>query len=200
MTRSGVMVERRDTTTCEFALAKDKLNLLDWLGLRRTPDYSKARWLGGLISVAVIGVMLVLVGLISYQFFVAVSGLKDFVDAQAQSAAIRNTGLILAAVVGVPFLIWRSVVAQKQADTAEEALLNDKINAAADDLHARRLVTMNPTEKQGRWDYHQDDIVRRNAAIDRLFGLAGESPEIAPRIARMLGVYVRELSAENPRT
>lgn len=114
-------------------------------------------------------------------------------------ALVKLTALTatLGAVVVLPITMQRLRLTRQQADTAAEALLNDKINTAADDLHARRLVTMNPTEKQDRWDYHQDDIVRRNAAIDRLFGLAEESPDIAPRIARMLCVYVRELSAEN---
>jgi len=174
-----------------------KPTLIDWLGLRREPDFSRARWLGGLISVSVVLVVLVLVGLTGFQFFKAVAGLSEFASAEAHSSAIRNSGLVLAAVIGVPFLVWRTVVAQKLADTAEESLFNDKINAAADDLHARRLVTMNPDEKENRWDYWQDDIVKRNAAIDRLEGLVRERPDTAERIARMLSIYVRELSAEN---
>lgn len=185
----------------EIALAKDKPTLLDWLGLRREPDFSKARWLGGLFGAMVIGagfVGLVLVGLAAFRFLAALTGLDDFADAESQSAAIRNIGLVLAAIIGLPFLVWRSVVAQKQVDTAAEALFNDKINAAADDLHARRLATMNPGENENRWDCWQDDIVRRNAAIDRLEGLAIEQPDVAPRIARLLSIYVRELSGEHP--
>jgi uncharacterized protein YjbI with pentapeptide repeats len=176
---------------------KDKATFLDWLGLRREPDFSRLRGLGGLICVAVIVFLVITVGAIAIQFFEAATGLGAFGDAEARSTVIRNIGLVLAAVVGLPFLIWRSVVAQKQVDVAEQGLFNDKINAAANDLHARRLVTMNPDERENRWDYWQDDIVKRNAAIDRLEGLVRENPETAERISRLLCIYLRELSAEN---
>ena len=56
-------------------MRKDKPILRDWLGLRREPDFKKARWLGGLITIILVGVTLVLVGLTVFQFFMAVSGL-----------------------------------------------------------------------------------------------------------------------------
>jgi len=43
-----------------------------------------------------------------------------------------------------------------------------------------------------------DDLVTRNAAIDRLEGLPEERPEAVRRIARMLSVCVRESSREYP--
>ena len=46
---------------------------------------------------------------------------------------------------------------------------------------------------QNGWE---DDVTRRNGAIDRFLGLAKEEPAAAPRIARMLLVYVKELSRE----
>jgi uncharacterized protein YjbI with pentapeptide repeats len=53
-----------------------------------------------------------------------------------------------------------------------------------------------------RWDGAQniweDDITRRNAAIDRLEGLVSERPDTAARVSRLLSVYVRELSREHP--
>jgi uncharacterized protein YjbI with pentapeptide repeats len=176
---------------------KDKATFLDWLGLRREPDFSRLRGLGGLICVAVIVFLVITVGAIAIQFFEAATGLGAFGDAEARSSVIRNIGLVLAAVVGLPFLVWRSVVAQKQVDVAEQGLFNDKINAAANDLHARRLVTQNPHKTDFRWNYWQDDIVKRNAAIDRLEGLVRENSEVAERISRLLSIYLRELSAEN---
>jgi len=103
----------------------------------------------------------------------------------------------IGAIFTLVFAYIRSFATERQTRATEESLFNDKINAAADDLHARRQVTKSPDEKDNHWDYWQDDIVRRNAAIDRLEGLAIERPDIAPRIARMLSIYVRELSAEN---
>ncbi len=111
-------------------------------------------------------------------------------------------GTLLAAILGAPLIVWRSWVAQKTAAIAEESLFNDKINAAATDLAARRQVTRVVKDKDGietvltEWE---DDLVTRAAAIDRLEGLAIEAMERddyppAQRIARMLSIYVRELS------
>ncbi|MEL7091860.1 MAG: pentapeptide repeat-containing protein, partial [Pseudomonadota bacterium] len=112
---------------------------------------------------------------------------------------LRIAGLttVLGAVIALPFTIIRLQLNQKQTQTAQESLFNDKINEATKGLYARRQVTK-WHRKDGYTDHWQDDIVQRNAAIDRLEGLANEEPEEVPRIARLLSVYVRELSAEVP--
>ncbi|GAA5072132.1 pentapeptide repeat-containing protein [Roseibacterium beibuensis] len=132
--------------------------------------------------------------------------------ADASPNTTLGLGALLVALIGAPFLIWRTVVAQKTLDTAQrqtdlqdEALFNDKINAAATDLAARRQVTR-IVQQDGKdvvlteWE---DDLVTRAAAIDRLEGLALEAMDrgdFAPaqRIARMLSIYVQELSLDHP--
>ncbi|UWQ92888.1 pentapeptide repeat-containing protein [Rhodobacteraceae bacterium M382] len=173
-------------------MAKPTRKIGDWLGFRQIPDFTKARWLGGLISVTGSLILITFVALVFWEFFLALTGLAGFADAESQSAAIRNIGLVVAAMIGVPFVIWRTAVAQKQVDTAQESLFNDKINAASEDLHAMRQIWK---DGENIWE---DDIVRRNAAIDRLEGLTNERPDIAPRISRLLCVYVRELSKVFP--
>lgn len=94
--------------------------------------------------------------------------------------------------------------ARKEAALKEEALFNDKINAAAKDLAARRQVT-EPAEQDGKQTFvtkWEDDLVTRAAAIDRLEGLAIDAINQADypparRIARMLSNYLNELSKEN---
>ena len=54
---------------------------------------------------------------------------------------------------------------------------------------------------RGPWEFkneEEDDLVTRAAAIDRLEGLAHERHQETPRIARLLSVYVRELSRDYP--
>ena len=98
----------------------------------------------------------------------------------------------LGAVVALPFTLVRLTYARRQTETATQALFNDKINAAVSDLHAQRQITKwDKPEYPTGWE---DDVTRINGAIDRLLGLAKEEPESAPRIARMLSVYVKELS------
>lgn len=111
----------------------------------------------------------------------------------AKLAALTAT---LGAVVALPFTLVRLGLNRKQTETATEALFNDKIDNAVSDLHAQRQVTkwLDGIAQNG-WE---DDVTRRNGAIDRLLGLAMEEREAAPRIARMLSVYVKELTREFP--
>ncbi|MBY4895120.1 pentapeptide repeat-containing protein [Rhodobacteraceae bacterium N5(2021)] len=128
------------------------------------------------------------------------------VTAPTQPRAGLAFGTLLAAILGAPFIIWRSWIAAKQTAVAEESLFNDKINAAAQDLAARRQVTK-AVAPGGSYEKHQDfwedDLVTRAAAIDRLEGLAleamarGDYPP-AQRIARMLSIYLQELSRAYP--
>ncbi len=113
----------------------------------------------------------------------------------AKMAALTAT---LGAVVALPFTLIRLTFTRTQTETAVEALFNDKINAAVEDLYAQRQISVPVTdgEKQSHESIWQDDVTRRNGAIDRLEGLVQESPTSAERVARMLSVYVRELSQE----
>jgi hypothetical protein len=103
---------------------------------------------------------------------------------------------VLAAVVAFPLTVVRLRLSREDSETTKDSLYNDKINAALSDLHAQRQVTLK--ENGARETVWQDDIIRRAGAIDRLEALAHERPAMAPRIAAMLCVYVRELSREVP--
>jgi uncharacterized protein YjbI with pentapeptide repeats len=165
---------------------------LDGLNVARTPTL---RWL--LVALLFVGPFLALI-------FAAVSLELALAVIQRDHEAVRNLGLLLTGVIGAGLVAWRNWTASRQADLQDEALFNDKINAAAEDLAARRQVTRRITVTKGRetekkvlteW---QDDVVTRSAAIDRLESLAREraqvDPTIVPRIASLLSVYVRELS------
>ena len=104
---------------------------------------------------------------------------------------------VLGATVALPFTIIRLRLTNEQTRHAENVLFNTKLNEAVESLHARYQVT----ERQGKDHYvdiWKDDIIKRNGAIDRLETLAIERPEEAPRIARTLCVYLRELTREYP--
>ena len=112
---------------------------------------------------------------------------------------------VLGALVALPLSLVRIGLTRAQNETADDALYNEKMNAAVADLHAQRQVTAWYTNKQGPqrgqkraengW---QDDITRRNGAIDTLRGLATNRPELLERIDQMLSVYLRELTREYP--
>ncbi|MBU2963701.1 pentapeptide repeat-containing protein, partial [Citreicella sp. C3M06] len=119
----------------------------------------------------------------------------------AQMAALAT---LLSAVIALPITLNRLRLARQQTRLADETLFNQKITEAAADLHAQRQITIEPDSPEGSpFNGWEDDIVRRNAAIDRLEGLLRERSEIRPdkptaeRLARLLSVYVRELSREH---
>ncbi|WP_321362973.1 pentapeptide repeat-containing protein [uncultured Celeribacter sp.] len=104
-------------------------------------------------------------------------------------AKITALTAVLGALVALPFTALRLKLTTEQNRHNQDVLYNEKLHNALDDLHARRQLS------DGQWE---DDIIRRNGAIDRLEALVQERPEMAPRISRMLCVYAREISREYP--
>ena len=125
----------------------------------------------------------------------------DFRFRLAQMAALAG---VLGAVVALPLTLNRLRLTRESNETAREALFNQKITEAAADLHAQRQVTKHDGNGKAQFNGWEDDVARRNAAIDRLEGLVRERSETAPdkataeRVARLLSVYLRELSREYP--
>jgi hypothetical protein len=164
----------------------------------------------GIYVIGLVFAVLFLLALVAA--FLAVVDVITGVVSQRPGGVSFGIGALLVALLGAPFLIWRTVVAQRTLEATqrqtvlqEEAQFNDKINAAATDLAARRQVTRivgYGAQKRILTEW-QDDLVTRAAAIDRLEGLAQEAIERddyppAQRIARMLSIYVQELSREYP--
>lgn len=172
-------------------------SLVTWLGMTQTPDWSCAKPLGALIGAS-------LVALFTFAYVAAFAvAIFAITSVFGENAAGPNLGVgtLIAALLGAPFLIWRTAVAQKTVDLTAASQFNEKINAAIQDLYSQRQVTREDPNGDGRffngWD---DDVIKRNAAIDRLLGLAEEAaaknPKEVGRIASMLSVYVRELSKQ----
>ncbi|MBT9382280.1 hypothetical protein KM176_00270 [Pseudooceanicola sp. CBS1P-1] len=91
--------------------------------------------LAALLGLSVLRVLVELLG----QFGQALEG-TGYAARDAQSEAVRNYGLALAAVIGVIFAIWRALVAQKQVHVAEQGLTTDRINKAVEGLGADKVV------------------------------------------------------------
>jgi hypothetical protein len=66
--------------------------------------------------------------------------LSQNLNANPTSEDIRNLGLAAGAMIGIPFLIWRSIVAQKQVDVSEQGHITDRINKAVEGLGAEKSV------------------------------------------------------------
>lgn len=171
--------------------------LRERLGIRRMPVWSFI--LGAVLWVGIVTVLTAgLFGLIIDVLSDAVPR-RDVSDDvwEFRFKLVQLTALttVLGAAIALPLTMARLRLTRRTNKTAEEALFNDKINEATKGLYARRQVSKQIAN--GTYDDHwHDDIVQRNAAINRLEGLAQEKPTEVPRIARLLSVYVRELSAE----
>ncbi len=113
-------------------MAERKPTVWDWLGFTLHPDFAKARALGRLIGVVMfLAAVVILIGPLARLFQAIWVG---------DDEAVRNLGFLLAALIGAPFVIWRSVVAQKQANIAEDDLTTDLINKAVEGLGAQKEV------------------------------------------------------------
>ena len=58
---------------------------------------------------------------------------------ESWSAIIRNFGLVIAAGIALPLAIWRSIVAARQATTAQGGLLNERYQKGAEMLGSKVL-------------------------------------------------------------
>ena len=58
---------------------------------------------------------------------------------ESGSTTVRNIGLVIAALVALPLAIWRSLVAQRHADTAQQNLLNERYQQGAEMLGSEVL-------------------------------------------------------------
>ena len=60
---------------------------------------------------------------------------------ESHGEALRNLALLVAALIGLPLAIWRSIVAQLQVNTAERGLLHDRYQRSAAMLGSDILAT-----------------------------------------------------------
>ena len=195
-----------------FILVMMAFNFAGLLTLKFSQQFRSAAWwrrhyvmfiLFAAMTLAVSAINLYLIDI-----GISVVGLVDILrdsigEPKTTPQDFRNLGTAVALLMGVLaasatifFSIIRVWINERTASAAEEALFNDKINAAFSDLHAQRQVTK--WYKKVAQNVWESDITRRNGAIDRLLGLATQEPDAAPRIARILSVYVKELSREFP--
>ncbi|GGX48395.1 hypothetical protein GCM10007385_15390 [Tateyamaria omphalii] len=159
------------------------------LGLGRIPPV--AMLVGLIIYLTLVGILLLgLLGMI-------IATLEAFGRTSDQLFYVLRIGgltAVLGAVIAFPLTLVR-------LGLARESLLNDKIGEATKGLYARRQVTK-AVVPSGSYKLHQDfwedDVVQRNAAIDRLEGLAYENTKEIARIASLLSVYVREIGSVLP--
>jgi uncharacterized protein YjbI with pentapeptide repeats len=186
--------------------------LQDWLGLRVKPDFTKARPLGalaGALLVLVLGALaLGALGALA-AFLAAVLHLGPYAEGPTDEA-IRNIGLVLAAAFGAPFVAWRSMVAQRQANTAEQGLITDRITKAVAGLGTEKSSKRQRRNTKGKLVYvdgpdgepdlkqpifeevSEPNLEVRIGAIYALERISQDSPRDHVQIMEILCAYIRE--------
>ena len=121
----------------------------------------------------------------------------DFRFALAKLTAITA---VIGALIAFPFTVWRIRLTREQVKLTDASLFNEKFSAAATGLAARKQVTQIAKKDDSKTVLTEwaDDLVSRAIAIEQLEGLAKERPAEAPRIARILSVYLAEVSRDHP--
>ncbi|WP_417242465.1 hypothetical protein [Celeribacter sp.] len=103
---------------------------------------------------------------------------------------------VLGALIALPFTMLKLKHTAAQTRHAANVLFNEKLNDATADLYAR--YQKSETKDDQHVDVWHDDIIRRNGAIDRLGALVADEPRMAPRVARILSIYLKEMSDAHP--
>lgn len=129
--------------------AKD---LLDWLGARALPDFTKGRWIGA-------GVGVLLVGLFALALLAAGLVLVHTIG-QAMNPATEGpnlgAGALIAALLGAPFVIWGTWLKYQTVRYQKEGHITDRINKAVEMLGAEKVVKKHHMNSAGKKVYEKD--------------------------------------------
>ena len=104
-------------TTCLLVTGITAMVVAVW------PVRDPFRWIGAIYGVLAIGLYL------SWFYWEDLHG-----DIDSVSTTVRNLGLIIGGIIAMLLAVWRSTVAERQANTAQQSLLNERYQRAAEML------------------------------------------------------------------
>ena len=171
MTEATLLTDKNNTT-----------NLVRWLGFPTNFDYRKWPKLGVITGCALGFTFSAALFISAIQFFSAAFGASNSPTIHADA---RNYALILAALLSIPFVIWRVLIAQKQADIAEQGLITDRINKAVEQLGAEKTIWVDGDQQS------VPNLEVRLGAIYALERIAQDSLRDHIPVMEILCAYVR---------
>ncbi len=118
---------------------QEQPSFLNWLGFTHTPDFRKARWLGPILG-ALLAVFVAI--LFAGAGWAAFRTLWIGGDSHAANAAAGGlgAGALIVAVLGAPFLFWRTWIAQQTQRFQKEGHITDRITKAVEQLGVEKTV------------------------------------------------------------
>lgn len=111
---------RTDLSVLDSVVA---VTCLIWIGFSTREKWDWVLWITAIATILAIGVTL------SWVYWEVLHGDQDSV-----STTFRNLGLLIGGAIAILLAVWRSVVAERQADTASESLLNERYQKGAEML------------------------------------------------------------------
>lgn len=167
-------------------------DFLTWIGARTVFNPLRHRYVGrvvGAVLACFIFLWLLGVAIVSVQF---ASTLWD-VKLDTSRDRLRNLGWVLTGMIGVPFLIWRSVTAWAMARTNHQGLLTERLVKSVEQLGATRPGNYRPTHIGG--SSSAIDVPCMEARLSALFSLeriALDSEKDHISVMETLCSYIRE--------
>lgn len=120
--------------------------------------------------------------------------LEDFFSNSFSGDIVRNIGWFLGAVFGLPFLVWRSYVAHRQVQVAEQGQITERFSRAIEGLGATRVV------KRAVEPYRREDAPAETSGVVDVTSYIGSGELLAPNVEVRLGsIYALErVSRDSP--
>ncbi len=134
--------------------APDKApNLIEWLGFSISPDFSRARFLGGTFGVILCLLFFLCVVAV---FTIVISSIVTAFD-PASSGPNLGAGALIAAILAAPFVIWRTHIAQRTVDLQHQGQITDRISKAVEQLGAEKTIKRQLRNRKGTLLFENDD-------------------------------------------
>ena len=105
------------------------LSYLVWLSFSTRKKWDWVLWIIKIATVLAIGVTL------AWENWEVLHSEQDSV-----STTVRNLGLVIGGVIAILLAVWRSIVAERQAETAQQSLMNERYQKGAEMLGNEALA------------------------------------------------------------
>jgi len=121
-------------------------DLLDWLGLKSSPDWGVAkplgRFSGFIVSLAILVIPLLVLGALIAAGAVIGSTIYNVFNAAPNIPSSPNlgAGALIAALLGAPFVIWGTYIKYQSLGFQREGHITDRISKAVEQLGAEKSV------------------------------------------------------------
>ncbi|MEM9853522.1 MAG: pentapeptide repeat-containing protein [Pseudomonadota bacterium] len=160
---------------------------------KRQAAFSKLIWVGGAAAIG-LGALLFILSTVEIlsAFLIERPGPED---------DFRWLSLLFLGVLGAPFVIWRSMVAQQQAniaqsqwDIAEQGMITDRINQAVAALGAEKTKVTTAPGKDGRMQKDERTVPNTEVRIGGLYALARIAEDSARdhvKIMKIICAFIR---------